>query len=213
MATKKLSWLGMENTERDTSEFRIWLSRLNDTESWQPLRHVDCRALRQQMSSQPRPVHIEGGRATADPVANIVFYNFFRGPQRALTSAVWFIQADEDKSKKTETNTSFLLPIQNSQDEDQIESLYQNTLLLLEEGTVDVASISPQIILSDQSKVRVVQQGRELMLKRTIAGWFGHQQVLQRGYGPYTVAGEAEEAALGPVRSLIFVIHGIGGKG
>mmetsp|Transcript_3885 Transcript_3885/g.7763 ORF Transcript_3885/g.7763 Transcript_3885/m.7763 type:complete len:618 (-) Transcript_3885:1307-3160(-) len=211
MATKKLSWLGMENTERDTAEFRVWLTRLHESEPWQPLRHVDCRALRQQMASQPRPVHIEGGRATADPVANLVFYNFFRGPQRELTSAVWFIQSEkEDKGKKAETDTSFLLPIQNAQDEDRIESLYQNTLLLLEEGTADVASISPQIVLSDQSKVKVVQQGRELTIKRTAAGWFGHQQVLQRGYGPYTVAGEAEEAALGPVRSLIFVIHGIG---
>jgi len=43
--------------------------------------------------------------------------------------------------------------------------------------------------------------------KRTIF-WTTH--ALQRGYGEYEVEGEEEESMLGPVKDVVFIVHGIG---
>lgn len=223
MASLPLSWQGIANTQGDTAEFRVWLTRNKDNtnknnhqqEPWHPLRHVDCTALRRQVATLdgPRPVHIEGGRATADPVANLVFDNFVRGPQRSLCDAVWFVRDQkEGGSNKKDHAAGTLWPVVNRDDEDKMESLYKNAVILLNEGVENIGDACPSVTLSNQATVRVVQQGRHIFLRQTAAGWFGNTQMLQRGYGPYTVEGEADEVALGPVTSLVFIIHGIGEK-
>ena len=207
-----LSWQGIANSQSDTNKFRVWLSRPPNASKdtpWQPLRHVDCQKLRETMHN-PRLVHIEGGRATADPVANVIFENFVRSTQRTLCHAAWFIVDEETKKSKKET---LLWPITEQADEDKIETLYQNAIILINEGTVtDIQDASPPVTLSTKATVRVVVQGKEIFLRQSAPGWFGHTQVLQRGYGPYIVSGEQEELALGPVRSLAIVVHGIGEK-
>jgi hypothetical protein len=212
---RKLAWEGIES-DGPYEKVRVWLERPqaiikeDGTEQprtpedlhWRPLRHVDCGALNAVAGS--KPVRIEGGRATADSITGLIFDNFLQKVQpRELTSAVWFVR--EEKSSKEKL---LLHPLTNEADVDKIESLFQNTQLLLAEG-VDVLE-SPEATLSDQSRVRVAVHGNSLLLQRIPNGWFSAPQVLQRGYGTYTVAGETAELALGPVTSLWFLVHGVG---
>mmetsp|Transcript_224 Transcript_224/g.283 ORF Transcript_224/g.283 Transcript_224/m.283 type:complete len:528 (-) Transcript_224:50-1633(-) len=47
-------------------------------------------------------------------------------------------------------------------------------------------------------------------MKKKRKGMFGGTFDLQRGYTEYSVEGEEDEVELGPVRHLIFIVHGIG---
>ena len=47
-------------------------------------------------------------------------------------------------------------------------------------------------------------------MRKCSKAWFGKSFDLQRGYGAYTVEGEEDELLMGPVRHVVFVIHGIG---
>ena len=53
--------------------------------------------------------------------------------------------------------------------------------------------------------------GGSLSMRKQSRNFFGTPASnLQRGYGPYTVEGEEDENALGPIKHLVFVVHGIG---
>ena len=59
---------------------------------WKPLRKCDCEALNSSVSN--KTVLIEGGRATADPVQQVIFPNFTGGPHQELTCSFWFVREE-----------------------------------------------------------------------------------------------------------------------
>ena len=62
-----------------------------------------------------------------------------------------------------------------------------------------------------QYRIMVVKgDGNKLMMRKSAMGWFGKSYDLQRGYGNYTIEDEDIELSLGPVKNVVFVIHGIG---
>jgi hypothetical protein len=194
------TWEGIEDAS--STPTRIWLWREKDEEVWQPLRKADCRALNERPTSF---VLIEGGRATADPINGRIRFNFDSTPQRQLTSATWFTK-EERKSKE------FVLVPMSEEDATQVEELYQRGVQAtssLGEG-IDKVLKEERMLQDEEHKVVVMRSGNLLSMKKKPKGWFGATTELQRGYGPYTVDGEEDEETLGPVRHLVFVIHGIG---
>jgi len=193
-------WEGIEDSSSVAQ--RIWLSRLTDKDEWKPLRKCDCHLLN---DNPNQPVYIEGGRATADPINHMVFHNFFRSPQRQLTSAIWFIKK-EISSKEFQ-----LVPISDEQDSANIEELYQKAVEASSSLGKGISSIlEEEVTLIDESVVKIIKSSESLTVKKIPKGWFSTQYDLQRGYGEYSVDGEENENLLGPVRHLVFVIHGIG---
>jgi hypothetical protein len=187
----------------------VWLSRGDETEEWKPLRKVDCRALNE---SHGAPVVIDGGRATVDPKRRVLEYSFYNIPSRQVIPATWFYR-EESKSNSKEISVVPLL----EQDSAKAEALYQKAVAAsssLGEGISKV--LKEEVYLENDKDHRVVVSkiGPILSMKKRPRGGlvnvFGAITDLQRGYGEYTVEGEAEEYALGPVRHLIFVIHGVG---
>mmetsp|Transcript_13936 Transcript_13936/g.19942 ORF Transcript_13936/g.19942 Transcript_13936/m.19942 type:complete len:457 (-) Transcript_13936:683-2053(-) len=182
-------------TDPSPSPSRVWFSRISSENLWCPLRKSDCERLN---SRNPgTKVLVEGGRATADPENRVIRYNFYSSPDRELTSGIWFERKEKDE----------LIPI-SAIEEKIIEDYYQR---ILEE------KISPteEVSLENESyKVVLDKSGgkRCLRKKNTTKSMFLTRESLtdlQRGYGEYDDNGEKEEH-LGPVKHLIFVIHGIG---
>lgn len=180
---------------------------MNDNKNdqpWQPLRKVDCQALNA-ASPSTTAVHIEGGRSTADPLNGIIRYNFFRGDERELCSAIWFL-------KDEASNPVVLHPVLNNEDQIKMETLYQKAVQAtssLGQGIDSVLQL--QVSLDDgETKIQVNKAGDTLTMRQIPPGWFKNSIVLQRGYGAYHVEGEEVEVALGPVRNCIFIVHGIG---
>jgi len=194
------TWEGIEDAA--STPTRIWLWREKDEDTWKPLRKADCRALN---DAPDKFVLIEGGRATADPLHGKIRFNFDSTPQRQLTSATWFIK-EEPKSKE------FVLVPMDEEDALQIEELYHRAVAAtssLGEG-IDKVLKEEKALKDEQYKVVVMKNGSVLSMKKKPKGWFGATFELQRGFGPYEIEGEEEEMMLGPVRHLVFVIHGIG---
>lgn len=204
-------WEGIEDTSAQPAS--VWLSRRlaedpqqPHRDEWTPLRKADCQALNQAALQNQEEVHIECGRSTANLAQNIIRYNFFRGEERELCSAVWFVR--EDKG----SNVTVLHPVQNDEDEAKMETLYQKAVQATSSLGKGIASVlEERVELEDGgSKIQVHKAGDTLTLRQIPSGWFKNTQVLQRGYGAYQVEGEEVELALGPVRHLIFIVHGIG---
>ena len=203
-------WEGIEDATAKAS--RVWLTRPKLTDQnknneedriWKPLRKVDCEALNRAPSSEK--VYIYGGRCTADPVENTVQFNFFRGVTQELASATWFTREEKGKDKIV------LTPVRNPLDCDRIEALYQKGVEASSSLGKGIASVLDQEVhLSDESKIKIQKTGGMLTIRKTPPGWFSSSLMLQRGYGEYTVEGEHEELSLGPVRHVVFVVHGIG---
>ena len=152
---------------------------------------------------------IDGGRSTADKEKGIIQTNFHRGPQRELRSAVWFIRKDPNNKEK-ETN---LEPIWNEDDTQKIETFYQSAIEASSSFGQGIDSLlATAVELEDHSKVMVVKTGggSTLSMKKRPPGWLTSSQDLQRGYGGYEVEGEKNELMLGPLKHLMFVVHGIG---
>lgn len=156
-------------------------------------------------------VLIEGGRATADPKNGTIRFNFVNRPATKLMPATWFTR--EEKSSK-----EFILQPLPEVDSWQVELLYQNAVRAsssLGEGIDDI--LKEEVILESEPGFKVVvwRAGSLLSLKKRPKTSkflsFGEiQYTLQRGYGQYSIEGEDEENALGPVTHCVFVIHGIG---
>jgi len=70
--------------------------------------------------------------------------------------------------------------------------------------------------LTDSRKIVITDSavegegGKQTMKIRSPNSFFTPDVRLQRGYSPYVVPGVSDEDALGPLSSVIFVIHGIG---
>jgi hypothetical protein len=194
------NWEGIEDGSPEAA--RVWLARPTDDEIWTPLRKSDCHTLNR--SSVPA-VHIECGRSTAYPNEGVIGYNFFRGAERKLCSAIWFRKEENGKDV-------ILHPIINAADSDKIESLYQSVITATSSLGKGLNSVmSQEAVLEDgSSKVTILKSANTLKLIVKNKGWFASLHDLQRGYGEYNVDGEENEILLGPVKHLVFVVHGIG---
>lgn len=170
---------------------------------WKPLRKSDCQVLNKNMNTQQ--VYIENGRSTADRATGVIRYNFFRGHDRELCSAVWFVKEDKN-------NDVLLHPVNDGADSVRMETLYQRAVEATSSLGKGIASIlTEEVLLGDgMSKIQVNKAGDVLTMRKVSSAWFKSSMVLQRGYGEYEVVGEETELALGPVKHVIFVIHGIG---
>lgn len=153
---------------------------------------------------------IEGGRATADPEFGVIRYNFYSHPELSLTSTTWFVRDDRENSENP-----ILIPMP-EEDAKVVEQLYQKVLYASsttanEDGLESI--LKEEVDLEGGNYKAMVKQhdANTYIIKKIPAGWgFGRSYDLQRGYGEYTVEGEKEEMMLGPVRHLVFVIHGVG---
>jgi hypothetical protein len=156
-----------------------------------------------------QPVLIEGGRATADPEFGVIRFNFFARPEMALTSATWFLKEDpKDHGGKVGT----LIPLADK-DAAAVEELYQKAIYAassLGKGIDPILKEEVPIEATYNIRVEKSSDGNHYIMRKSPKAWFGKSYDLQRGYGSYTVEGEEEEETLGPVRHLIFVVHGIG---
>jgi hypothetical protein len=211
------TWEGIEDASAKAA--RVWLVRMTPTETtttanneeWKPLRKTDSQALNQALENDSKTkktgIHIECGRATAFPDEGIVRYNFFRGYERSLCRAVWF-RREEGKGKDSK---ALLHPIVHEDDSEKVEALYQQAVAASGSLSLGFSTVmKEEIELSDGSVVKLMKTGNSLKLVVTNKGWFATQYNLQRGYGEYIVEGEENEVALGPVKHLVFVVHGIG---
>lgn len=201
-------WEGIEDTSAVPDA--VWLSRTLESKElqvgkWKPMRKTDCQALNQNTGNTA--VYIEGGRSTADPANNVLHYNFHRGPDRELCSAVWFVR--EEKGKEV-----ILVPVIDVSDSVKTETLYQKAVEATSSLGKGIDSILSEVtVLQDgASSIQLHKSGQTLTMRKIPAGWFNKMNtvVLQRGYGQYEVPGEEAEMALGPVKHLVFVVHGIG---
>ncbi|CAB9516223.1 SEC23-interacting protein [Seminavis robusta] len=200
------NWDGIEDVSSEP--LRVWFSRIKDTDDWLPLRKVDCFALNDSAEGVTSVI-VEGGRSTADKEKLIITSNFHRAPDRMLASAIWFVRK-EANSKDKVTN---LVPIFDWTDSQRIENLYQVAVGATSSFGPGIDKVlKEEVELSDKSKVSVVQShgGTVLSMKKKPEGWLVSREDLQRGYGLYTVEGEDNERMLGPLKHLIFVVHGIG---
>eukprot|EP00980_Cylindrotheca_fusiformis_P007714 scaffold1637_cov108-Cylindrotheca_fusiformis.AAC.3 len=195
-----VNWSGIEDVEAVPT--RIWLCRDKETSDWQPLRKKDCRALNE---SPDKPVVIDNGRATADPEFGRIRFNYFSS-EMFLTSGTWFMRTEDENDK----NRVQLIPME-ERDAQVVEQLYQNAIYAASTYGNGIKSIDQSLPLFDEKyRVEVQQQSGQYVMRKVPTGWFARSYDLQRGYGAYKLEGEEEEAQLGPVKHVIFVVHGIG---
>lgn len=172
------------------------------------MRKVDCKALNEN-PTDGGPVLIEYGRATADPDFGTIKYNYYPKADQQLTSATWFIRSEDPKDK----NRFLLTPITDVPTTMAIEELYQQAVYAASSlGSGLDELLKEQVPISNDHHVAVQRSSDgHYLLRKVPNGWFGGRSFdLQRGYGSYATEGEEEEALLGPVKHLIFVVHGIG---
>ena len=76
--------------------------------------------------------------------------------------------------------------------------------------------ITEEVLLSDNEKrfkAAVVTSGETISIRRRPVSWLGgftENMLIQRGYGEYKIDGEEEELALGSLKHVVFIVHGIG---
>jgi hypothetical protein len=173
------------------------------------LRKIDCKALNEEGSEDNQSILIEYGRATANTDVGVIKYNYYPKAIQQLTSATWFIRLDDPKDKQRH----ILEPITDVPTTLGIEELYQQAVHAASSlGNGIDTILTEQVPVSQNEHVAVQRSDGHYVLRKIPNGsWFrGRTYDLQRGYGSYTAPGEEEESQLGPVKHLIFVVHGIG---
>lgn len=152
---------------------------------------------------------IEYGRATADPDFGVIRYNYYKQAERQLASATWFLRKEDPQDHKK----FLLIPLEDEVQAIAVEELYQHAVQAASSlGSGLDTILDEQVPIDDKHHVAVQKApGNHYLLRKVPNRWFGGKSYdLQRGYGAYTVPGEEDEAQLGPVADLIFVVHGIG---
>jgi hypothetical protein len=148
---------------------------------------------------------VEGGRASADPVQGIVFYNFYKRPAKQLTSATWFVVDDSDENR---------IDPMSEHDAKVAEELYQKAIYASSSVGPGIESVMKEEadLENPDYKVMIAKADGKYCIRKSLKGWLGMGKSfdLQRGLGAYNVPGEDDEVILGPVRHVIFVVHGIG---
>lgn len=175
---------------------------------------------------------MESGRATADFQSKTLRYNYYSKPQQQLLSATWFLRRPTGEHHPDTSSTSgspnvvlptqpfTLVPLDNDEQTAAAEALYQQAVTAtssLECGIEESGILKEQVLISKDHYISIQRaedhngQRSYVFRKSPSQFWFGGKSYdLQRGYGPYKIEGEEEEMLLGPVRNVIFVIHGIG---
>ena len=137
-------------------------------------------------------------------------YHFYDSPKRDLCRASWFVIV--------RSNPKTLVPLL-WEDAEKVESMYQKAVKALSTfGDGKKSITNEEILLSDNEqrfKAVVASFGENMSIRRRPISWLGglafsENSLIQRGYGSYTVDGEEEETSLGPVKHVVFVVHGIG---
>jgi DDHD domain len=185
-------------------------------------------------------VYLDGGRSklcletmTMEPT-----YPTVASVAQEVCRAVWFWRSNEPASNANSGSSNHrkpqiefrdgttvdsqydLLPITNVEDELMIESFYQTIVQATSSLGKGVQSIlnEERDIENGTCKVQVQYKNETLSLRKVPKqqNWLSnitapkHTCTLQRGYSAYRVPQEDVEVQLGPVRHLVFVIHGIG---
>ena len=176
-------------------------------------------------------INVEYGRSTVNLQTNEIRYNFYEAPVRQLCSAIWFSKT-KIKINRSGKDVA-MIPIVSTTDEMLMEHLYiqaRDTLNAVHAVKNDNGNgggngngngndndgdyKGEDVALQDDEgyKIFIAKENNAWSLRKrptSILSMEGYTD-LQRGYGDYTVNGEAEEEALGPVRHVSFVVHGIG---
>jgi DDHD domain len=204
---------------------------------WKPLRKGDAQRLNQ--ATKSNTVYVDGGRSrlcletmTMEPT-----YPTVASVSQEVCRAVWFWRGNEPVSNTsgnhrtpqiefrdgTTVDSMYdLIPITNVEDELQIESLYQTIVqatsslgkgvqsILNEERDLENGTLKVQVQYKNETlSLRKVPK-QQNWLSNITAATQKNSFTLQRGYSEYRVPQEELEVQLGPVRHLVFVIHGIG---
>ena len=152
------------------------------------------------------PVLIEKGRATADPEFGVIRSNYIKAIERKLTSGTWFVKKEDENDKKKQ-----ILEPMEDKDAQVAEQLYQKAVDASSSLGKGIDSIDKGIPLIDgKYRIEIQKLSGSYCLRKVPTGWFAKSFDLQRGYGTYQSEGEDYEEALGPVKDLIFVVHGVG---
>ena len=204
--TEMVQWSGIEDAS--PSPNRVWLWRDTDDDPWAPMRKCDCKALNENNNETTKGVvRVEGGRASADPVEGIIFYNFYKRPPKQMTSATWFVVADD-------SDEQLIQPIPSEHDARVVEELYQKAIHASSSVGSGIESVlKEEVDLENPDyKAVIAKSDGKYCIRKTLKGWLGLGKSwdLQRGLGAYTVPAEEDELILGPVRHVIYVVHGIG---
>ena len=206
------TWEGIEDPSDQPQ--RVWFSKgSRNSDPWLPLRKSDCVALNLAFTSKIQDeVTIECGRATANLKTNVIHYNFYNSPTRQLGSAIWFQKEISPDAKEKYC----LIPIISTFDEGLIDGLFKEGVNAQSSNQRDMAYVlQKEILLKDDNSYKVYiykSNGGTLKMRKKSKNFISLEGFidLQRGYGDYVVDGEEEEYALGSVRHLSFIIHGIG---
>jgi len=203
-----------EGIEEDAAV--VWLSRLQgkETDQWVPLRKSDCISLNNLYNnpkSSEKKIYIDGGRATADLSNMTITYHFYDVPVRDLCCGSWFVILKGGNPKS-------LIPL-DTDDAVRVELMYQKAVKALSTfGDGKQSVLKEEIVLcgNEQNfKAVLSSSGESMSIRRRPVSWLGallftENLLIQRGYGAYTVDGEVEEMSLGPLKHVVFVVHGIG---
>lgn len=154
-------------------------------------------------------VIIDSGRATANIETLTINFNFFNYPPKKLCKANWFLVKN--------TKGPYLEPVLPLEDGLKIEAFYKE--MLKSSSTLATGKdkqIATEILLDPAGEFKVVlsRSSDSISIRKKYAQGFGAMldkgKLLQRGYGYYKIKGEDIELSLGPVKHLIFAVHGVG---
>jgi hypothetical protein len=205
----------------NSSETASHISSSGRGPPWAPLRNIDNRALNDSDRSSDT-VQIEGGRATVHAKERRISFNFYNLNDRELLPSAWFVTTGSGKGPQ-----SAMVPL-SEKECDKIEALYQTAVSAFDSGEdsvkkqvlqhevdVDGKDGSPSYVIfvamnKSTNTISIRRRPKSSKLAQVFSFGGDSSVLLQRGYGEYVVDGEEEEVALGPVRHLIFVVHGIG---
>ena len=209
-------------------------------ERWKPLRKSDAQRLnRLSPGDRETKVYVDGGRSRLDLSTMTMepTYPTVAAVPQEVCRAIWFQRSNEPvtsasgnsghraapqlefRDGTTVDSLYDLIPIVSAEDEMQIESLYQKIVQATSSLGKGVESILQQEcdIENGTFKVQILFKNETLSLRKVPKqqNWLSsitskNTCTLQRGYGAYRVPQEELEVQLGPVRHLVFVIHGIG---
>jgi len=194
-----------------------WFTRLESQGDWTPLRKIDCKHLNDPIhgSNQDGLVFVEGGRAAVDLSQKHLKYNFYKQDTiQEVCSAFWFYRDGESLVPCTGDCGKIELLYQSAlripdDDEELLSSLLNEEVALTScvKGNKNNTQYVAFVSYDTSSKIVAI---KKRPASNQFLSWLEPPTLLRRGFGEYNVEGELEECTLGPVKHLIFVVHGIG---
>ncbi|GMI10514.1 hypothetical protein TrVE_jg12697 [Triparma verrucosa] len=215
---------------------------LDPNHYFHPLSHVDNSRLNATFGNMDEPnppvqLACDYTRTTATPSLSTLKSNYWDAPPKTLTKSTWFyldptsskrppqpLHPDDDFKVEEMYRTLNAKPIEGVGEGVELEKSYnggKKYRAVLEEvlgaaSQTQPLPTNPTSAASAPPPPPLLLAGKVYTLKLKPVGLkntFSSTLQLQRGYGPYSYPGEAEESRLsshGPPKEIIFVIHGIG---